>query len=244
MKIKTLLIVLTVMLFTASTSFANEIKFVVGSPNYILNGITIESDASPFISSEGRTMVPLRSFSNALNIRDDQMMWVAQKQAIIIFRGSQIIEFVIGDSKFTINDIPYDLDSPALILDGRTYIPLRAAAMAFETSIKWDAMTNTISLTYDETQSIDKVEETVVRNADDLEAYLDDRYGILETELDSWQIKHLVSEYDHEGAKAAGYSISSYFTYYDERDHYGPAHVITLGLYTKDQQRNGSVTLS
>ena len=67
--------------------------------------------------------------------------------------ADRYIEIVIGEPTMVVQSLngygpsgwTY-LDSPAVIIDGRTLVPVRAVAEAFMCEVEWDEATKTVSI--------------------------------------------------------------------------------------------------
>ena len=113
------------------------------------------TDAEPFIDANSRTMVPLRAVADAMGLT---VNWSAQYQRASFNRdGYGYIAFDIGDKyastfKFADNDagaIFYDveMDTVPVIVNDRTYAPIRYLAEFFNYTVGWDAATRTVTIT-------------------------------------------------------------------------------------------------
>lgn len=93
-------------------------------------------DAKPYIDpATNRTMVPIRFISEKLGakVEFDQTI-----QTVKIDRGGKQVTFKIGEKEYGKGDARYAIDAPAILKDGRTFVPLRAVGQAFEVYVKWD----------------------------------------------------------------------------------------------------------
>lgn len=102
----------------------------------------IWTDARPFINSDGRTMVPLRAVGDALGLTAD---WDATTREAIFSKGDNVIRFPIDSSVAKTsegNDII--MDTAAVIVDDRTYAPVRYLAEYFGYYVGWDDSSRTV----------------------------------------------------------------------------------------------------
>ena len=107
-----------------------------------VNGEQLSFDAEPRIYG-GRTLVPLRGVFSALGA---EVVWDGQNAAVKAVRGSSKIEIIPGENSFSVNGEDIPLDSPAIIENGRTLVPLRAVAQAFGCSVVWNGASRTASI--------------------------------------------------------------------------------------------------
>ena len=124
MKIKAILIVTLVCVLTfcfSGTSFASQIYVDLQE---------VKADVTPQIINE-RTMVPARAIADMVGCRVE---WIADKQQVEIYDPTSnmlIIVMQIGNK--TANDrvgAEFVMDSPPIIINDRTFVPLRFIAEA------------------------------------------------------------------------------------------------------------------
>ncbi|MBE6008948.1 MAG: copper amine oxidase N-terminal domain-containing protein, partial [Lachnospiraceae bacterium] len=84
-------------------------------------GNTVANDVAPVIRNS-RTMLPIRFVVEALG---GEVNWDSDLQKVIIVLNGTVIELIINESTAYVNGKAVNLDSPAFILDSRTYVPLR-----------------------------------------------------------------------------------------------------------------------
>ncbi len=139
---KALATLLIVCLMSTVLSMA---AFAEGDANVVIgNKLTFEEGNEPFIY-EGRTMMPLRAVSEAL---DATVYWFGDKNNIQIVSYDTLLALTIGNSmmgKYKIeNGEPSSspesikMEVTPIIHNDRTYVPLRAIAEAFDATITWD----------------------------------------------------------------------------------------------------------
>lgn len=104
-----------------------------------INGHRRAFDPAPFIQ-DGRTLVPLRGIFEALGA---QIEWDGETQTVTATRGSRVIRLTIGAGAAQVNGEPVPLDVPALIRDGRTFVPLRFVSEALGAAVGWHQRTRT-----------------------------------------------------------------------------------------------------
>ena len=119
---------LVVSIMTSSVAFANnEIKVAV-------DGEYVDFDVKPQIIN-GRTMVPLRAIFEALGAEVD---WESYTQTVIAIKDDIRVTATIGKTKMYINDEVRTMDVAPKIIGGRTMVPVRFVAEAFECEVDWD----------------------------------------------------------------------------------------------------------
>ena len=103
------------------------------------------TDVAPFIDANSRTMVPLRAVADAMGLEVD---WSASARIASFSDGSKTISFPIDSTSAQTSDgDAVQMDTAAVIVNARTYAPIRYLAEYFGYEVGWDAATQTVSLT-------------------------------------------------------------------------------------------------
>lgn len=133
------------------TTFVPEntiVKLTVGSKMAYINNDEHTLDAAP-INRNNRVMLPVRFLANAFGVDNDGIKWDAATRTATLTNSEVTIVVTIDAPAMTVNGKTVALDSPAVIENNRTYLPVRAIATALGVSndnIKWDSATNTATL--------------------------------------------------------------------------------------------------
>lgn len=101
-----------------------------------VDGKEVFADQNPYLEN-ARTFVPIRSIAEALNIKE--INWDAPTQTAILENNGQSIRLPIGSTTATINEKKVELDAPINVYNGRTFIPIRFVAEAFNCNVNWDS---------------------------------------------------------------------------------------------------------
>jgi hypothetical protein len=121
-----------------------EIILTIGKKEIMVNGKLNLMDVAPFIDkTSGRTLVPVRFISEFL---DFEVTWDAIAKKVTIMDPSKTIILSIGQKTASINGNAYEMDVAPLILDSRTFVPLRFISEAFGYLVNWDAKTQSITI--------------------------------------------------------------------------------------------------
>ena len=140
-KLFTIVLALT-LAFSFTTVFAED------SITVLLDGEAIAFDVQPQIINS-RTMVPMRAIFTALGA---QVEWVEEHRLIVATKDTSIIAMMIDAPVMHIGDLEsneqkqVELDSPPVIVDSRTLVPVRAISDALGVNVDWDADTRTVLL--------------------------------------------------------------------------------------------------
>lgn len=111
----------------------SEIKILVA-------GKEIKPETPAYIEN-GRTMVPLRFISEALGEKVD---WKADTNTVIV--GDNKASLVIGEKEINANGKKIAIDSPAVIKDSRTFVPLRAISEILGAKVDWESSTRSVKI--------------------------------------------------------------------------------------------------
>lgn len=135
-----------------------EIQLIINKTTASVNGKTISMDTSPLII-KGRTFVPFRFIGTELGAKITYTMSPKTKlvDTVTFQLGKKSIKLTIGSSLVEIlNDkekIEKQLESPPLILKGRTLIPLRFVSEELGSSITWEGNTQAIGIFFPQSDS-------------------------------------------------------------------------------------------
>ena len=124
------------------------VQLTIGSPTAYINSTAQTLDAAP-INRNNRTMLPVRFLANAFGVSNDGILWDGATSTATLKNATTTIVIKIGAPSMTVNGAEVALDSPALIENSRTYLPVRAIANALGVSnenIFWDGTTSTATL--------------------------------------------------------------------------------------------------
>ena len=109
----------------------------------VLNGQPLVFDVQPQMIND-RTMVPMRTIFEALGA---EVTWEDDTQTAIGYKCGISVQFTINDPKMVKNHCDISLDTPAMLLSGRTMLPVRAVSESFGIDVQWDDATQTVILT-------------------------------------------------------------------------------------------------
>lgn len=113
-----------------------------GGIKVLLNNQPLSFDQPPVIVND-RTMVPLRAIFQALGA---EVNWDGATQTVTATRGDTVIILVIGSPTAFKDGETVTLSQPALLLGGRTMVPLRFVSEALGAEVNWDGATQTVTI--------------------------------------------------------------------------------------------------
>lgn len=122
---------------------SNKIVLTIGSTEATVFGSKKVNDVAPIIIND-RTMLPARFVAEALGAKVE---WDDAAKKVSIFKDMKKIEIYIGKAEAYINGQPVALDSPAVIQNSRTYMPVRFIAESLGANVKWNEATRQVVIT-------------------------------------------------------------------------------------------------
>ena len=125
-----LAIVLTKLFMTPSFSANLSLKVVVDDQDIRF------PDVQPFIDNNGRTQVPVRFIGEALNAIVD---WDAKSKEVTVVLHSNRVVLTIDRKDYEVNGQKKEMDTAAILKEGRTFVPLRFVSEALGAFVQWDA---------------------------------------------------------------------------------------------------------
>jgi len=110
-----------------------------------VNGKPVIIDAKAFIK-DNRTMVPARAISELVGM---EVFWDAKSKTVRITEYLSSIYLTIGDKQIMNADTLQvtEMDVAPVIVNNRTYVPLRFVTEMLGLIVKWDATTRLITIT-------------------------------------------------------------------------------------------------
>jgi len=98
-------------------------------------------DEQPFIDSNGRTQVPARFIAEKLGAN---VTWNGKEQKAVFEKGSKKLVLYVGKAEYELNGEKKKMDTAALLISGRTFVPARYVAEAFDAVVSWDPDIRTV----------------------------------------------------------------------------------------------------
>lgn len=106
------------------------------SPDLYVNGAWVQSAEDLFVEG-GRTMVPLRTVSNMLDL---DVQWVQKTStAVLKDQSGNVFEITLGKKTAYKNKKPMQMDAAAMMRHSRIYVPLKFIATGFSHTVDYDA---------------------------------------------------------------------------------------------------------
>jgi hypothetical protein len=108
-----------------------------------VKGKKVPFDVEPFITPEGRTMVPLRAIVEALGA---DVKWDGESRLVTVIKGDVTIVLPVGSLRATVNGAEVALDVPAVIVGNRTMVPLRFLSESLGAQVGWFSRGQVVSV--------------------------------------------------------------------------------------------------
>ena len=121
---------------TRAADYDLRVVMQINNRNILVNNRTITNDVAPVIV-DNRTMVPIRVITETLG---GTAHWNADTQTVTLNIDGKTLTMTIGQ---TISGF----DAAPIILNDRTYVPVRYVAERLGAMVEWDGMTQQIIIT-------------------------------------------------------------------------------------------------
>ncbi len=141
-KLLVFLICLTLFLQTAVFSADDSIKIFFKNQQ-------ITSDVEPYIENS-RTMVPVRMVAEKMGY---DVLWNPVNRMVTLLSSENRILLTIDKTIATVGEKKVEMDTPALIKQDRTFVPIRFVSEHFGYHVDWDNDTRSVLITAPATPS-------------------------------------------------------------------------------------------
>ena len=123
---------------TNNASPTVTIVLTIGSNIYTKNGESFSLDVPPYISSDNRTMVPIRFIAEGLGAK---VTWNdAEKTDYITLNWGNVISCKVGEA------LEDSMGTP-VIKNDRLFVPIRYVATSLGADVNWDAGSRQVTIT-------------------------------------------------------------------------------------------------
>ncbi len=125
-------------------SFSQEVQAVKSQPDItiVMDGQVLPAEVPPIIQN-GRTLVPLRTVAEALQL---EVNWNAETQEIGLDGNGTTILMQIGSNQASKNGSSLSLAVPPVIFSGRAMVPVRFISEALGCHVGWDEAVRRVSI--------------------------------------------------------------------------------------------------
>jgi len=120
--------------------------FTVGNISFTRDGQLVRMDATPMIRNN-RTLLPLRFAALAIGITEDNIIWNATNRTVTLIHNARVVQMQINSQNIIINGVSIPIEAPATINNGRTFLPIRAIALALQADVSWNESARAVTVT-------------------------------------------------------------------------------------------------
>ncbi|MFA9423905.1 MAG: DUF1566 domain-containing protein [Sedimentibacter sp.] len=142
--------VLCVSLLMSTGAYANA-QETSSNITVALSGAVLTFDVAPYVNDSYRTMVEVRGISEALGA---DITWDEEAQTVTIVMDDTVLKLVIGETNYTINGESNTMDTEAVIIDGRTMVPVRFVSEALGMNVGWNASEKKVTISKAESKDL------------------------------------------------------------------------------------------
>ena len=113
-----------------------------------VNNFVVESPVPAQIIND-RTMLPMRSIFERIGAN---VTWIEGERIIFATKGSLLVTMQIDNKIMSVQNVGNDdiikieLDSPPVIVENSTIVPVRAVAESLGCNVEWDPLTYTVNI--------------------------------------------------------------------------------------------------
>lgn len=97
----------------------------------------------PPVNQNGTTLVPLRGTLEPLGFT---LEWNSKEQTVVIKKATSVVILKINSKSASVNGKNVSLQSPATLINGSVFVPLRFISEATGSKVDWDAATTKVTI--------------------------------------------------------------------------------------------------
>lgn len=148
----------------AESTAQTTIVMTIDSPTMQVNGedVSIDENGTAPVIVDDRTMVPIRAVAEELG---GEVSWDAAARTVTVTKDSDVISLTIDSNLAEVNSQSVELDTPPIIVNKRTLLPLRFVSENLGAEVVWNAENRQITITG---QNDAPVDETEIQQTDEL----------------------------------------------------------------------------
>lgn len=136
------LLIAAMLIFNVGYIFAGAKPVEAAGIKVVVNDVTLKMSVAP-VNEKGRVLVPMREIFEALGAK---LNWDEKTKTVTATKKGATVKLVIGQKNAQVNGKAVNLDAAAKITKGKTMIPLRFAGEAFNSQVKWDGKSRTVTV--------------------------------------------------------------------------------------------------
>ncbi len=119
-------------------SVKRVIKLQIGVPSMYIDGVEAEIDPGRGTSAilyGGRTLLPIRAIAESFGA---SVVWDEIEQRVTIYSEDTTIQLWIDEYKAKVNSVTRTVDVAPMLVNGRTFMPIRFIAESLGLSVGWN----------------------------------------------------------------------------------------------------------
>ncbi len=188
--------------------------------NININGVDViftESTGNPYVDENYRTQVPLRV---TMERAGADVTWDSEYYTAIIEKKGTVVRVPIGVKYIDVDGKQIPTDTAAVIIDGKTYLPIRPVLEAVNFNVNWDNELQTVFASnyndFLENQEIVLLEKRKnINTAEDLLEYLVSSYKLERSKEQAFELaqRNYLDKFNEGYEKV---EIISYFEWYNK----------------------------
>ena len=129
----------TLFLLSASVIFAAEVSVIIDGKQVEFT----QESGSPFIDENNRTQTPFRQTLEAFGATVD---WEPATRTAVAEKNGITVRVPIGTNYIYKNDLMIVNDTTSMIVNNRTYLPIRIVLEVFGADVSWDGVNRSIKI--------------------------------------------------------------------------------------------------
>jgi len=133
-----------------TVSASTEIRVPIGKDYFIVNGVKQETKVPAYLTDEGVTMIPLRTFLDLGNVEDYEIDWYPERKTVrvIFLGGGRTAFYTAGSNRYGHNEYYFSFEKgKSELVNGVFYLPARAFGKTFNFEIAWEQESTTAIIT-------------------------------------------------------------------------------------------------
>lgn len=125
-------------------SMLEELSAPVSDITVTVNGETVQFKNQEPIIKDGRTLVPVRGVFEAMGANVD---WLQEAQKAVVNTPAVNITLTLNSDVYYVNGEAKKLDVPAMLINDRTMVPVRAISESLGCDVQWDDVNRVVVIT-------------------------------------------------------------------------------------------------
>ncbi|QRN85997.1 N-acetylmuramoyl-L-alanine amidase [Clostridia bacterium] len=149
-----IMMVCALLMIPAQFAWAGEVQYV----NLELDNQPLSMDVKPYIDENQRTIVPISFVSTSMGY---DVLWHAAEKKVSVSGKNTDIELEIGSKETLVNNQTVMIDTKAIIVEGRTMVPLRFVMEQMGATVGYESSSKTVMLTSPQQEEGTKVVDKI-----------------------------------------------------------------------------------